>query len=257
MPVTSTNQTIAAYPEGDRTILQTLPEQSVPQTVGRPPIGYRIGNLLGRGGEGEVHEARQLAFGRTVAVKTLLAGRDDPHQIRRFHAEAAITALLEHPNIVPVHDLRADAAGRPQLVMKRITGRNWRALIEAGATAIDDHVAILLKVCDALEFAHGVGILHRDLKPENVMVGAHGEVLVMDWGCSAHCGPDRPHPHIPLVAELHGSSGTPSYMSPEQARADNPATASTTCGCPRPRRGGRVPSTSATTSWPPHTEPMY
>ena len=190
---------------------------------GVPEPGYQLGSMLGRGGEGEVHEARQLAFGRTVAIKTLRRDIADPRQLRRFQAEAAITALLEHPNIVPVHDLRSDAEGRPQLVMKRVSGRNWREVLEAGGLTVDEHVAILLKVCDAVEFAHGTGVLHRDLKPENIMVGAHGEVLVMDWGCAAHLGPEAPHPDIPLVAGLDGLSGTPVYMSPEQARGDHAA----------------------------------
>ena len=213
----------SAYPEGERTIHAPISAPIGAKPVGHALEGYRIGSLLGRGGEGEVHEARQLSFGRTVAIKTLRPGRADERQIQRFHAEAAITALLEHPNIVPVHDLRVDGQGHPQLVMKRVSGRTWRALIETGAMSIDEHVGILLKVCDAIEFAHGMGILHRDLKPENVMVGEHGEVLVMDWGCAVHVGPTRPHPLVPLLSDLSGTSGTPSYMSPEQARAEHAA----------------------------------
>jgi tRNA A-37 threonylcarbamoyl transferase component Bud32 len=219
----STDQTVIAYPEGERTILALLPSEVVDHGIGRPPEGYELGSLLGRGGEGEVYEARQLSFGRTVAIKSLRAGRDDQRQRVRFQAEAAITALLEHPNIIPVHDLCVDAAGVPQLVMKRVSGRTWRAIIESGSATGDEHVEILLKVCDALEFAHGQGMLHRDLKPENVMVGEHREVLVMDWGCAAHLGPQSPHPLIPLLSNMSGTSGTPSYMSPEQARAEHTA----------------------------------
>lgn len=253
----SSDQTVLTHPEGERTIFVVLPSDVSPstvpdQTLEQPSVGYQLGSLLGRGGEGEVHEAKQLSFGRTVAIKTLRHGRDDHSQIVRFHAEAAITALLEHPNIVPVHDLRVDGNGFPQLVMKRVSGNTWRALIEQGTLTSDEHVSILLKVCDALEFAHGLGVLHRDLKPENVMVGAHGEVLVMDWGCAAYVGPTRPHPLVPLVTELSGASGTPSYMSPEQARADHAACGPTSdvyllAGClyhalagSAPRRGDSV-----------------
>jgi serine/threonine protein kinase len=95
--------------------------------------GYALEGLLGRGGQGEVHGARQLALGRTVAVKRLRAGCDGSDDERRFRAEAAVTALLEHPNIVPVHDLGRDPDGRLQLVMKRVSGRTWSAaLLDAG-----------------------------------------------------------------------------------------------------------------------------
>ena len=192
-----------------------------------PPIGYRVGKLLGMGGEGIVHEAVQLSFGRQVAVKTLRSTDPSANQLRRFHAEAAITALLEHPNIVPVHDMHCDSSGRQMLVMKRIGGQTWRQLLDGEAPGPgkaqlsgEDHIEVLLKVCDAVAFAHARGILHRDLKPENVMVGEHGEVLLMDWGCATHLGPKAPHPDIPVLAELESTSGTPAYMSPEQARGD-------------------------------------
>lgn len=191
--------------------------------------GYAIARLLGRGGEGEVYEATQRAFGRLVAVKLMRAGGSGERQLRRFRAEAAITALLEHPGIVPVHDLCLDDAGRPQLVMKRVSGKTWRALLDGQpgpqkrALTGEEHVEILLKVCDAVAFAHSRGILHRDLKPDNVMVGEHGEVLVMDWGCAVHVGPKPPHPDVPVLGELSGVSGTPAYLSPEQSRADHAA----------------------------------
>jgi len=222
MTNSTTDKTVLAYPEGECTILAEF-RDLVAASPRQAPTGYEVGNLLGRGGEGEVHEANQLAFGRTVAIKTLRPGHDDERHVQRFQAEAAITAMLEHPNIVPVHDLCRDPQGFPQLVMKRVSGRTWRAIIEAGSATVDEQVEILLKVCDAVEFAHGLGMLHRDLKPENIMVGNHGEVLVMDWGCAAHVGPQRPHPFVPLLCELSGASGTPSYMSPEQARADHAA----------------------------------
>jgi hypothetical protein len=217
----STKQTDHGIPAAECTV----PLPSLDAVVGIRPsaTGYALGNLLGRGGEGEVHEACQLSFGRMVAIKTLRTGNDDLRQVQRFQAEAAITALLEHPNIIPVHDLRDDVAGRPQLVMKRVTGRNWRTLLMTTPMTVDEHVGILLKVCDAMEFAHSQGVLHRDLKPENIMVGEHGEVLVMDWGCAVHVGPERPHPDVRLLHELHGASGTPAYLSPEQASGDHAA----------------------------------
>jgi tetratricopeptide (TPR) repeat protein len=222
----------------ERTIrTATVAEQTVPSVGGtgeaagdsRIGTGYAISRLLGRGGEGEVYQAEQRAFGRQVAIKLMRGGAPSPRQLRRFRAEAAVTALLEHPAIIPVHDLCMDEAGRPQLVMKRVSGKTWRDLLDGSpgpqkrALTGEEHVEILLKVCDAVAFAHSRGILHRDLKPENVMVGEHGEVLVMDWGCAVHVGPKPPHPDIPVLGELSGVSGTPAYLSPEQARAAHAA----------------------------------
>ncbi len=190
--------------------------------------GYEIGELIGRGGEGEVRSAVQWAFGRTVAVKTV-RGEVDLDRIKRFRAEAIVTALLEHPNIIPVYDLRG-VDGRIQLVMKKIAGVSWKDLLKprtdeqrlrAAAMTLDDHLDILLDVCNAIRFAHDRGFLHRDLKPENIMVGDHGEVLVMDWGCAAHRWAPTPHELIKPIAELDLISGSPAYMSPEQAAADN------------------------------------
>ncbi len=233
-PVTSEPGSSATAPitsKTRRTSVQAV-DQTIPipcttdeDQLGSQPVrlGYDLGRLLGRGGEGEVHEARQLAFARLVAIKTLRHGHGDQRKLRRFRAEAAITALLEHPNIIPIHDLCSDPAGHLQLVMKKVSGKTWREIMNEDATTIDEHVAILLKVCDAMGFAHGRGILHRDLKPENVMVGEHGEVLVMDWGCAIHLGPVSPHPDVPVLHNLVSISGTPAYMSPEQARGDHAA----------------------------------
>lgn len=214
------------------TVAETVPSAGTSGGAGGEPAigtGYAISRLLGRGGEGEVYEAVQRAFGRQVAIKLMRGGAPGPSQLRRFRAEAAVTALLEHPAIIPVHDLGLDDAGRPQLVMKRVSGKTWRALLDGSpgpqkrSLTGEEHVEILLKVCDAVAFAHSRGILHRDLKPENVMVGEHGEVLVMDWGCAVHVGPKPPHPDIPVLGELNGVSGTPAYLSPEQARAKHTA----------------------------------
>lgn len=213
-------RTIAPPPNGE-------PDLAAPGQAPAVADGYRFGKILGYGGEGEVHAAIQLAFGRAVAIKTLRSNEPSPRLLRRFRAEAAVTALLEHPNIIPVHDLRLGADGKPQLVMKLVGGRTWRQLLDGEPPAAgrppltgEEHVDILLKVCDAMSFAHSHGILHRDLKPENIMVGAHGEVLVMDWGCAAHLGPKAPNSDIPVLTQLGGVSGTPAYLAPEQARGD-------------------------------------
>ncbi|MBA3685726.1 MAG: serine/threonine protein kinase, partial [Planctomycetes bacterium] len=201
-----------------------------PGEAGEAPLptiasGYVAAEEIGRGGMAEINAAVQLAFGRTVAVKRLLHEITDPHAIRWFQAEAVATALLQHPNIVPVHDLTVLPDGRLQLVMKKVEGLTWRQLLhpdaasaeQARALGLDGHLEILLKVCDAVAFAHARGILHRDLKPENVMIGAFGEVLVMDWGLAVAYGDHHPHPAIPHARTATVIAGTPAYMAPEMA----------------------------------------
>jgi Leucine-rich repeat (LRR) protein/tetratricopeptide (TPR) repeat protein len=187
--------------------------------------GLTIGESIGRGGLGQVNSGIQRVFERDVAIKRLHAGVVDPAARQKFFAEALIAAQLEHPNIVPIHDLVLDADGQLQLVMKRVEGVPWRSLLERSGeppsgrkTTLDDHLDILLKVCDAVAFAHGRGILHCDLKPDNVMVGAFGEVLLMDWGCALAFSGDH-HPAIPVVRQLTSPCGTPSYLAPEMAMA--------------------------------------
>ncbi len=230
MTASSTHGTQPGGSDVERTIGGADSAADIAIPLAPPASGYRIERLLGKGGEGEVHQAVQLAFGRPVAVKWLRQATPDQRQVRRFRAEAAVTALLEHPNIIPVHDLRTAEDGRLQLVMKRVGGQTWRGLLDGAPPGPgrrplngEEHIEVLLKVCDAVSFAHSRGILHRDLKPENVMVGEHGEVLVMDWGCACHVGPTAPHPDIPVLATLGGVSGTPAYVSPEQARGDHAA----------------------------------
>ena len=190
--------------------------------------GYLLCEELGRGGLGQVNAAMQRVFGRTVAIKQLVDGVTSDRAITKFVAEALIAALLEHPNIVPIHDLIIAADGRLQLVMKRVEGLSWGSLLSpetayqraySQSMTLDDHLDILMKVCDAIAFAHGKGIVHLDLKPDNVMVGAFGEVLVMDWGCAMALVEGQHHPLIACVRRLTSPAGTPSYMAPELATA--------------------------------------
>ncbi|MCA9606368.1 MAG: protein kinase, partial [Myxococcales bacterium] len=138
-----------------------------------------VGDELGRGGMGVVHVAKQTALRRDVAVKQL---QEDRAGLANLLKEAWVGGHLEHPNIVPVHTL---AAG-PAVVMKRIEGTSWRDFVRAPETVPDAddplgwHLGVLSSVCDAIAFAHARGVLHLDLKPDNVMVGAFGEVYVVD-----------------------------------------------------------------------------
>jgi hypothetical protein len=137
-----------------------------------------------RGGMGVVWRLRDLQFRRLLAVKVMKAAYATvPDAVRRFFAEACITAQLTHPNIVPVHTAGRLADGRPYYTMKLIEGQKLGALLKNPAAAGRiDFLQVFARICEAMAFAHQKGVIHRDLKPGNVMAGEHGEVLVIDWG---------------------------------------------------------------------------
>jgi serine/threonine protein kinase/Leucine-rich repeat (LRR) protein len=151
---------------------------------------YQIENPIGKGGMGVVYSARDLNFQRTVAMKVLL----DHHQkedIARFVEEAQITSQLEHPNIIPVHEIGRDADGNIFYTMKYVQGVTLTEVLNAIRQGDPDTIeqfplgrllTIFQKTCDAVAFAHSKGVVHHDLKPGNIMIGDYGEVLVLDWG---------------------------------------------------------------------------
>ena len=186
---------------------------------------------LGRGGMGIVHLARQSALGRQVAVKQPNPQAPGRLARRTLLQEAWVAGSLEHPNLVPIYTLVADAAGAPMVVMRRIAGRTWTELIvdpdavvrQFGARdPLTWHLGVLMQVCSAIAYAHSRGVLHRDLKPDNVMIGAHGEVYVLDWGLAVRSRPEVELP-IPLATDERRVVGTPRFMAPEQAIGDGRA----------------------------------
>lgn len=216
---------------------------------------YEIKRHIAQGGMGAVLGARQPAIRREVAMKVMLGGAHASSRMR-FIEEAQITGQLEHPNIVPVHDLAIDEHGQPFYTMKLVKGTTLHDVIEALRAEQPDALArytlpvlltVFQKVCDALAFAHNHGVIHRDLKPANIMLGDFGEVLVMDWGLAkliqartpaAEAGRKAalvPAQTSPAVTSARGDQsdtyatlagyvmGTPQFMSPEQISAD-PAT---------------------------------
>lgn len=167
---------------------------------------YLTTTMLGQGGMGTVHLARQVALGRNVALKQIQSRyRQDSTVKDEFLTEAVLTGKLEHPNIVPVYEVGSSPDGNLFYSMKNIQGQAWDDSI--GPLSLDENLNILLDVCDAVAFAHSEGVLHRDLKPQNIMIGGFGEVLVLDWG-------------LAVVLESDGevettAGGTPAYMAPE------------------------------------------
>jgi len=187
------------------------------------PAELALHQVFGEGGRGEIRLANQLSLRRSVAVKSL-KGETTPAATQELLREARITGNLEHPNVVPVYALGRDAQGRVLLVMKKVEGEPWGKLLRAEACPRTDaqmerHIEIFTQVCNAVEFAHSQGIVHRDLKPDNIMVGAFGEVVVLDWGLAVSLEGDAAR-DLPRAAELRGLAGTPAYMAPEQVEGD-------------------------------------
>jgi hypothetical protein len=203
---------------------------------------YRFEAFLGRGGMGEVWRSCDTLLGRDVALKVLREQVfGDGGARTRFEEEARYVSQLEHPSIVPVYDLGELPDGRPFFAMKLVNGQTLAALLAAREPAEDlsRWVEVFEQVCAAVAFAHARDVIHRDLKPSNVMLGEHGEVLVMDWGIAKALAarPEKaPGPPTPVLLSptvggaatdpggpetLPGQAkGTPAFMAPEQARGE-------------------------------------
>jgi serine/threonine protein kinase len=188
---------------------------------------YELRGEVARGGMGVVYLARDRELERDVALKVIAPEAAEPETAARLRREARILARLEHPGMVPVHDVGELPDGRVFYAMKLVSGKRLDQLL-AGGLPLRERLRLLLRVCEPVAFAHSHGVIHRDLKPENVMVGPFGEVLVMDWGVAKHRGePADRGGETPAAAghahhaTAHGTIvGTPAYMAPEQARGE-------------------------------------
>jgi WD40 repeat protein len=172
---------------------------------------YDLISRLGEGGMGVVYTARQSSIDRTVALKMLKPGTATSEESQqKFLSEAVVTGELDHPNIVPIYDLGRKDDGTLFYSMKKIQGTPWMHVIRE--KSLHENLDILLRVADAVAFAHSRGVLHRDLKPENVMLGDFGETLLLDWGLAMTTADCRKADTLPANKTM---GGTPSYMAPE------------------------------------------
>ena len=204
---------------------------------------FRLLRPHARGGLGEVFVALDAELHREVALKQILEKHaDDPVSRQRFVAEAEITGALEHPGIVPVYGMGTYGSGRPYYAMRFIKGESLKEAIEhfhgddtlkrnPGRRSLELRKLLrrFLDVCNAVDYAHSCGAIHRDIKPANIILGKHGETLVVDWGLAKLVGRADPSVGEQTIAPsssgssetLPGSAlGTPAYMSPEQAEGD-------------------------------------
>ncbi|MCZ7643941.1 MAG: serine/threonine protein kinase [Planctomycetota bacterium] len=237
---------------------EKLAEPRLSQRELEPPRnveGLSILREIGRGGMGVVYLAREARWGREVALKIVPPGLTD-RQTRRFLEEAFVTGQLQHPAIAPIYRMGRTEDGRDYYTMKRVQGQTLAQLLKQAREhpakgreefPLRRRVAILLAACEGVAYAHDRGVIHRDLKPSNVMVGEYGEVYVLDWGLARIVYGGRHPNESPDLSELAGPapapagpddtaagggrsdgstqrirlvSGTPAYMSPEQARGE-------------------------------------
>jgi WD40 repeat protein/serine/threonine protein kinase len=201
-------------------------QEKDPKIPGMMP-DYEIVRQLGRGGMGTVYSARQASLDRTVAVKVIqplseaekerlrnsgrLAATERTRR-EQFLSEAVVTGDLDHPNIVPIHDIAKTHDGDLFYSMKQVVGTPWDKVI--ARKTLDENLEILMKMADAVAFAHSRGVVHRDIKPENVMLGDFGVVMLMDWGLAV---PRPEFKKVGTVRQTTSLGGSPAYMAPELA----------------------------------------
>jgi serine/threonine protein kinase len=209
--------------------VERLRGSSVPDLSG---TRYELRELIARGGMGVVYLAEDEKLHRRVALKVLDTTGENAELTQRLIREARILAQLEHPGIVPVHDVGTLPDGRVFYTMKFVEGLRLDQYLKQ-VDSLPQRLRLFLRICDAVAFAHARGVLHRDLKPANIMVGSFGEVLVMDWGLAKILQEQAVADETVLVSSKkenpgnedtqstvvtgHGTvMGTPGYMSPEQ-----------------------------------------
>jgi serine/threonine protein kinase len=191
---------------------------------------YELVEKIGQGGMGAVFLVRDRELDRLVALKVLNTPGVEAQSGQRMVREARILARLEHPGIVPIHDVGVLPDGRFYYAMKLVRGNRLDQQV-CPEMALPERLQLFAKICDAVAFAHSHGVIHRDLKPQNIMVGAFGEVLILDWGVAKELGRAVPHAaasersdaaseNSPGHTQAGTILGTQGYMAPEQARGE-------------------------------------
>jgi tRNA A-37 threonylcarbamoyl transferase component Bud32 len=197
---------------------ELLATDPVTTVTGKTVGPYRLDARLGAGGMGKVYLAHDIRLGRKVALK-LLDPRllDDTEQRTRFLREARLASLLDHPNICTIHEV-GEAGGRLFIAMKYVEGQTLKQVINGKPLSLDCLLSVSLQVADAITAAHAQGVIHRDIKAGNIIVTPRGQARVLDFGLAKlleQAGEDEPD-----LTMTGAVMGTPSSMSPEQARGD-------------------------------------
>jgi len=219
----------------DQDLEPTLDSSIASEPADSPQAALRARKLIeqrkiGSGGTGVVYEALDTRLSREVAKKTLSEkNAGQPAHFLKFIQEAEITAQLDHPNIVSIHDLDIDAQGRFYFTMHLVRGRSLHLEVKsAGSKRIAPRIlhrnlSLFVRLCDAVAFAHGRGVTHADIKPANILVGDYGQIFLTDWG-NAHISEMPGAPRISLATNRQGliMPGTPGFCAPEQATAKGP-----------------------------------
>ena len=209
----------------DPTVPDTLPAQRQQPGGQLSLTDYLVRQRIGVGGMGEVLLAHDPWIGRDIAIKRMRETAPTEDARERFLREARIQARLDHPAIVPVHEIAYDADGHPYFIMKKVAGVTLAERLDRPGP-IKPLLRALIGVCHAIDLAHARRVVHRDLKPSNIMLGEYGEVYVLDWGVArllADSEPMRaptPPPTPPSGTQTGAVLGTPGYMAPEQLRGD-------------------------------------
>jgi eukaryotic-like serine/threonine-protein kinase len=193
--------------------------------IGKTLAHYEITSQLGKGGMGEVYQAKDRKLGREVAIKVLPEEfAKDTDRIARFQREAKLLASLNHPNIAAIHGLE-ESEGTNFLVLELVEGETLADQLKGGSIPVEESLRLALQIAEALEAAHEKGVIHRDLKPSNIKVTPDGKVKVLDFGLAkAFAGEQADRnpsnsPTLTYTATQQGVIlGTAAYMSPEQAR---------------------------------------
>jgi len=212
-------------------------DYDLPQSAVNNKMRYAFFKTIAQGGKCIIQSCKDLHLSRTVCYKSLRREiADDPIEQQRFLREARVTAMLQHPNTIPIYELSRDTKGHYYFTMKLVEGATLREIInllkqgdpktaeQYGFAALID---VIVQICHALDYAHNHGVVHRDIKPANILIGPFGEVLVLDWGLAKVWNIEETDlSHLELIEDADFSltskgrlQGTALYMSPEQVAA--------------------------------------